>query len=335
MDTPTFFKDGRYHNLDGSGHPLAGRAGALLKWKLSSTPPELEGALKRPPAVQAPDPGWLAQPDPIQCCWLGHASWLVQLDGVNIVTDPAFGGIGPLAVVRRKSPAPLRPSQLPPIDMICISHNHYDHCDLPSLKALRALNPEALICCPSGLDSWLKRKLGGPVQAIEWWQHTTVCGLRVHAVPAQHWSVRLADDCKSHWCGFVFEGPSAQVYFAGDTADGSHFQAIAERHAIDVALLPIGAYAPRWFMAPQHMGPQEALAAGRRLGAHVLPMHWGTFKLTDEPIDEPPRLASRAAEAQGVPMTLLCPGGVWSPGRTSGRYVWPGVEVGQDPEPVL
>lgn len=323
-DASEWTRGGRYHNLDGSTLPGKGSTGRAVKWKLGRRRDKaaLDGNLNRPPRPWAPDMDRLAAPAPFQLTWLGHATWLVQIDGVTAITDPTFGRIAPMKVLKRQAPAPLPIADLPRVDVIAISHNHYDHCDLPSIRAIRARSPEALIVVPAGLDAWMRRKLGDPVVAVPWWQAHTIEGLVIHGVPAHHWSTRGATDANlSHWCGFVFEGASGRAYFAGDTGDGPHFEAIAERHAIDAAMLPIGAYSPRWFMKPQHMGPWEAVAAARTLDAHLLPMHWGTYKLTDEALDEPPRLVESLIE--GHPTTILRPGGVWTPSDAVGVFRWP------------
>ncbi|MEZ4473611.1 MAG: MBL fold metallo-hydrolase [bacterium] len=313
-----WMRDGRYHNLDGTSLPGPGSAGRVLKWKLGRrAPATLDAGLNRPPRPLRP----ALAPAPFQLTWLGHATWLIQIDGVTALTDPTFTGIGPARAIKRLTPAPLPLADLPPVDVIAVSHNHYDHCDLPSLRALRARFPDAPFLVPAGLDAWLRRKLGDPVIPLPWWTAHAVGPLSVHAVPAQHWSTRGGGTNTSHWCGFVFAGPAGSAYFAGDTGDGDHFAAIAARHPLDAALLPIGAYAPRWFMQRQHIGPWEAIAAARTLRAHLLPMHWGTYQLTDEPLDEPPRLTQSLIE--GHPMTLLRPGGTWTPHGATGVFQWP------------
>lgn len=323
-DAPPYFAKGRYQNLDGRRIPRGG-VGRALRWKLSkSQPPELPEPRDTPARPIAVDPAALVEPGPARVWWLGHATVLLQLDGVNIITDPTVGRIA-MGAVKRLAPAPLPVAELPPIHVIAISHNHYDHCDLPTLRALRQANPEAVVVVPSGLDAWMQRRLGGPVVAVPWWGSHSVGSLTVHGVPAQHWSTRgLGDICRSHWCGFVFESRSLTAYFAGDTGFGPHFEAIARRHPhIDLGALPVGAYNPRWFMRDQHMGPQEAVEAARILGLEVLAIHWGTYKLTDEPLDEPPRLAQHTADAHDVRVTVLHPGGWWTPRATHGDWQWP------------
>ena len=289
----------------------------VLRWRLGGkTPPELPDADHQPPIVLTPSAGRLSYPPPFQIAWLGHASVLVQLDGLNVVTDPTFGAIA-FGLVRRLDRAPLPPDKLPRIDAVLVSHNHYDHCDLPSLRALRRYSSAAVIYCPLGLGAFLRARIGGPVVELSWGEHErppSFPSLRIHALPAQHWSVRTPrDERRSHWCSFRIEGPSGIVYFAGDTGFGPHFEEIARRFPqVDVAVLPIGAYAPRWFMHRQHMGPAEAISAARLIGARlVIPMHWGTYRLTDEPLDEPPRLVRDAAREAGQALALLRPGELW------------------------
>ncbi|MCB9527251.1 MAG: MBL fold metallo-hydrolase [Myxococcales bacterium] len=317
---------GRYVNLDGSAIPPSGSLRRVLRWKLGRTRDArvFDGALDAPAAPVTPDGARLADPPPVQVTWLGHATALIQLDGRAVLTDPLFGAAG-FGFVRRLAPPPLAPEALPRIDAVVVSHNHYDHCDLPSLRAVRRLHPAAVVVVPAGLGGWMRQKLGDPVVELGWWAHTALDGIELHAVPAHHWSTRGPGDIRrSHWCGFVARGGSASVYFAGDTGAGPHFAAIAARMVIDVALLPIGAYAPRWFMRDQHMNPEDAVAAAQTLGAHLLPIHWGTYRLTDEPLDEPPRWAMALAAEAGVPMTVLAPGGRWTPAEHAGAWVWPG-----------
>jgi L-ascorbate metabolism protein UlaG (beta-lactamase superfamily) len=231
--------------------------------------------LSRPPAVG----------EPARITWLGHASWLVQLDGVSLLIDPAlhptiFGGIA-----RNAGPG-LDPAALPFIDTSLVSHSHYDHLDMPSLLAAKAPVIAGLGLAPLFAGEGLF------CTELGWWQSARVKGVRVTFVPAQHWSRRgLFDGNETLWGGFVVEGSTATIFHAGDTAWFEGFAEIGRRFpAIDAALLPVGAYDPAWFMEKQHMNPEQALAAFQALGARTFfAMHWGTFKLTDEPLDEPPR----------------------------------------------
>jgi L-ascorbate metabolism protein UlaG (beta-lactamase superfamily) len=279
--------DGRFVNLDGSG-PRG--TGAVLKWMVLD---RITGKRRRAPdrapvpttpadaarLATAPAPG-----EGIRLTWIGHASWLVQLDGVSLLVDPVLSEkIVPR--IRRNVAPGLSFEQLPRIDAALVSHSHYDHLDLPTLERVHATVVAGL-----GLAKLLRGK-GLPAVELGWWQSIRLGEVTVTFVPAQHWSRRsLTDTNRTLWGGFVIEGPSGRVYHAGDTGWFDGFAEIGRRFpGIDAALLPIGAYDPEWFMLPAHLNPEQALAAFEALGARsFLAMHWGTFKLTDEPLDEPP-----------------------------------------------
>lgn len=221
--------------------------------------------------------------------WIGHASWLVQLDGVSLLIDPVFSEtLGP--GLRRHISAALMPESLPRIDAQLITHNHRDHLDLPSVLAVGKPVIAGLGLAPFFAAESL------PCTELDWWSETRVGDVTVRFVPSQHWSRRgLNDTNETLWGGFVVEGSSARIYHSGDTAYFEGFSEIGRRSGpIDAALLPIGAYEPEWFMGKQHMNPEQAVRAYRDLGARALvAMHWGTFQLTDEPIAEPPERLAR------------------------------------------
>ena len=230
--------------------------------------------LRTPPA-----PG-----EPARITWIGHASWLVQLDGVSLLIDPILSqSIGP--GIRRFVPPALDAATLPPIDAQLVTHNHRDHLDLPSLESVGR---------PVVAGLGLKAFFAGHnlvCTELDWWGETRVGVVGVRFVPSQHWSRRGMNDMNATlWGGFVIEGSTARLYHSGDTAYFDGFAEIGRRAGpIDAALLPIGAYDPAWFMSKQHMNPEEAARAFTDLGARsFVAMHWGTFKLTDEPLDEPP-----------------------------------------------
>lgn len=216
-------------------------------------------------------------------CWIGHATWLFRLGGQLVATDPILSK-RISGVVPRLVPPGVDP--LPKLDVVAISHDHRDHMDLPTLAKLDALYVTGL-----GNGDRIRRLGHDRVVELDWWQSTRVGELEITMVPARHWSMREPwSRNASLWGGFVFRGPEGTAYHAGDTAFGDHFAQIRGRlGTIDWAMLPIGGYDPRWFMEPQHIDPHEAGAAFEALGArHLLAMHWGTFRLTDEPVGEPP-----------------------------------------------
>jgi L-ascorbate metabolism protein UlaG (beta-lactamase superfamily) len=175
-----------------------------------------------------------------------------------------------------------------------VTHNHYDHLDEPSLRTLSRDRP---VFVPEGLGAWFRRRGFAEVSELRWWDRASVAGVEVTFVPARHWSRRgLADTNRSAWGGFVLSSPRATLYHAGDTGWFGGFAMIAARlPRIDLALLPIGAYAPAWFMEPHHMNPEQALDALTALRARAMvPMHWGAFQLTDEPLLEPIERLRRA-----------------------------------------
>jgi L-ascorbate metabolism protein UlaG (beta-lactamase superfamily) len=281
-------EDGRFVNLDGSG-PVG--LGSVLKWAvLDRVAGRRRQSPDRAPVPRvSPDLVRLATPpapgEPARLTWLGHASWLVQLDGVSLLIDPAlrptlFGG------VERNVEPGLSVEALPHIDAQLVSHAHYDHLDLPTLSAVGAPVVTGLGLAP------LIRGEGMTCTELGWWKATRVGEVTITYVPAQHWSRRGPFDGNATlWGGFVIQGKGATLYHSGDTAWFEGFAEIGRRFpGIEAALLPIGAYDPAWFMERQHMNPEQALAAFGALGARTFfAMHWGTFKLTDEPLLEPPQ----------------------------------------------
>lgn len=292
----------RFKNLDGSG-PNA--AAMVFRWAVLD---RIRGRRRRSPDTAAvpsvlPDLERLRTPpaagEPGRITWLGHASWLVQLDGASLLIDPVFGERISY-VIRRNGRAPLRPAQLPRIDRTLVSHNHYDHYDRPSVLAAGA---------PVLTGVGLGKELPLPVRGLGWWETERIGeNVRVTFVPSQHWSRRgLFDVNQTLWGGFVIEGSRSRIYHSGDTAYFEGFAQIGARYpAIDAALLPIGAYDPAWFMEKQHMNPEQAVQAFVDLRArHFVAMHWGTFKLTDEPLDEPPRRLVSEWDRRGLPRERL------------------------------
>ena len=295
----------RYVNLDGTT-PDKG-LGDILKWqivdRLAGRTRPAGGPFETPRRVN--DGRALLATTP-HLTWIGHSTFVFRLGGVLVATDPVFARrMGPRA---RLTPPGVAPEALPPVDVVTVSHSHYDHMDLPSLRAL-ARHGAPLFVVPKDNAEVLRGAGIERVVELGWWESTDVGGLRVTLVPAQHWSMRVPWDRNERlWGGFVYESTEGVAYHAGDTAmSEAVFRAIAERcPRVDWAMLPIGAYDPTWFMQPQHMGPEEAGRAWELLGARVLvAMHWGTFKLTDEPTGEPPeRVRAWFAEHAHAPERL-------------------------------
>ena len=252
--------------------------------------------------------------------WIGHATVLVQQGGINVLTDPIFseraspvGFVGP----KRHVPPGIALADLPHIDLVLVSHNHYDHLDAPSVQALNAqAGGPPLFVVPLGLKPWLADIGITNAAELDWWQSHTLSTPRGSAeivlTPVQHWSGRgLGDRLKTLWGGYAVFTPGFQTFHAGDTGYSKDFADIRQRFAarqgaaegggFDLALLPVGAYEPRWFMAQQHVEPAEAVRIHLDLGAkRTLGIHWGTFELTNESLDEPPAKLAEARRAQGV-----------------------------------
>ncbi len=276
-----------FANLGGNAYPAS--LLRVLRWKLglygdARTPSPRTGI--EVPAVQ--NDGRLLRGAPQDALtWIGHATFLVQLGGTTALVDPVMSLRIAGFMPRNVAPG-LAWSALPKIDLVLVTHNHMDHMDGPTL---RKLGPGPVYVVPRGLGHWFERAGLVRVLEMDWWQQEEVAGMRVTFVPAEHWSRRgLKDVNRSWWGGYVLEGGGVRVYHSGDTAWFDGFRLIGERCGpIDAAMLPIGAYEPRWFMQGQHMNPEDAVRAFQALGAsRFVAMHWGTFKLTDEHLLEPP-----------------------------------------------
>jgi L-ascorbate metabolism protein UlaG (beta-lactamase superfamily) len=220
--------------------------------------------------------------------WIGHASFLLQMKGLNILTDPVWAER--MGFERRLARPGLKLRELPSIDIILLSHAHYDHLNLPTLRAVCAANEryrgeQPLLLVPSGLSQWLTRKGFKKVEELGWWQSRTIGEVELSFVPAQHWTRRtLWDMNSSHWGGWVLrtEGKRS-IYFAGDSGYFPGFRMIGEKYRPDYVLMPIGAYEPEWFMGQQHVTPEQAIQAFLDAeGSVLIPMHYGTFRLADD-----------------------------------------------------
>lgn len=254
---------------------------------------------------------------------VGHASILIQVAGVNILTDPVWSKrASPLSFLgpKRVTAPGIAFADLPPIDVVLISHNHYDHLDTATLKRLHREHRPRMIM-PLGTDVTVARAVpGAQIDCGDWHERFMISDtVSVRLTPSYHWSARgLGDRRMALWSGFWIETNDARIWFSGDTGygDGSIFHELRAAYgAPDIALLPIGAYEPRWFMAPQHVAPEEAVQIFKDIGAtQALGFHWGTFQLTDEPREEPVELLRHSLKAEGIPearFRALAPGEVY------------------------
>lgn len=244
--------------------------------------------------------------------WIGHATVLVQMDGVAFLTDPVWSNTAfPVSFMgpRRYAPPGLALEVLPPIDFVVVSHNHYDHLDLATLRALAVRGTRFLV--PLRVGALLRASGILRVDELDWWESRTIGGVTVHCVPSQHWSGRrVIDQNASLWSGWAVVGPTRRFYFGGDTGYFAGFGDIGRQLGpFGLAAVPIGAYEPIAMMRSVHLNPEEAVQAGLDLGAdRMLGVHWGTFDLTDEPLGEPPIRFRAEAERRGLALER-----VWTP----------------------
>jgi L-ascorbate metabolism protein UlaG (beta-lactamase superfamily) len=242
--------------------------------------------------------------------FIGHATFLIQTAAGNILTDPMYtehAGPWNLLGPRRVRRPAVAFDALPPISIVLLSHNHYDHCDLPTLGLL-AKRFDPLVVTPLGNGRLVRAAGLRRVEELDWWQSAHESSVPITLTPAHHFSARGPfDRNRALWGGFVLRADHTRIYFAGDTAYAPFFHDIRQRLGpIDLALLPIGAYEPRWFMQSVHMNPAEAVQAHLDLGAtQSITMHYGTFQLTAEGIDEPERALEEARQARGVPASAF------------------------------
>ena len=260
-----------------------------------------------PEAVPA-DMDLIHHPDPdvAQTTWIGHATFLLQYNGVNVLTDPIFSDrASPISFLgpKRKIDAAVELDALPPIDYVLISHNHYDHLDKPSVKALK----DSVFYAPLGLKKWLKKRGVKTVHEMDWYDTDKTPFGDAHPscitfLPGQHFSRRrIWDGNASLWGSWTARIGDFRFYFAGDTAYMPEFADVGARVGeVDLALVPVGAYEPREILKTVHATPEEAVKIGLHVGAkRILPMHWSTFRLTSEPMAEPGERFRVAAEKAG------------------------------------
>jgi L-ascorbate metabolism protein UlaG (beta-lactamase superfamily) len=284
-------------------HRLNGNLRDLWRWKLTAKPKPWPRtvALGQPRALPAPAGSAIA------ATWIGHATFLVQAEVLNVLFDPVFSErASPVAWAgpRRVHPPGIALAALPRIDAVFLSHDHYDHCDLASLRVLAARHDPVFIA-PLRHRDLLAAAGARQIAELDWWQeHTVGRSATVTLTPTKHWSNRLGTP-RNHrlWGGFFLRLGEKRVWFVGDTGyDAEINRAVVRRCGPpDLALIPIGAYEPRWLMAPAHLNPAEAVQLHRDAGSRLsLAMHWGTFQLTDEGRDDPPAALAAARAAHGI-----------------------------------
>lgn len=292
--------------------------GDLLKWKLLERPAKWPNSYPSPFAGANPK----TETDALAITMIGHATLLIQTDGTNILTDPVFSQrASPVSFAgpKRVGEPGVAIEDLPKIDVILLSHNHYDHMDIASVKCLVA-DHDPIIITPLGNDTIILDSIpNARVQTGDWNDVVAFEKIRIHFEPMHHWSARgTSDRSMALWAAFVIEASQGKIYFVGDTGfhDGINYRHASEKHGgFKVAILPIGAYAPRWFMKAQHQNPEEAVEGHILCKAETsIAHHWGMFQLTNEPIEEPiERLATASAKAglRKETFVILRPGEAW------------------------
>ena len=310
--------DGSFRNPWPDSEPRGWRD--VLRWTLQRRRQQLAATPSRgsfpvaTPAIAYPR----ASVSSFAATWIGHSTVLLQLGGLNVLTDPVFSQrafpvqwAGP----RRVMDPAVSLERLPPLDVVLLSHNHYDHLDKSAVRQIARAHPDATWVAPLGLAAYVRGWGVRQIVELDWWQETLINSLRVTATPARHFSARrLGDRNKTLWCGFALEVNGARAFFAGDTAYHPEFGNIGARCGpFDFVMIPIGAYDPRWFMHVVHTDPEEAVQIYEDLVAPhagtrqplMLGIHWGTFRLTDEPMDEPPRRTAARWRAVGLDANRL------------------------------
>ena len=297
---------GRFVNHE---HPFINSFKELLKWQLMKNPQKEEKAKDTWSLDVLTEDGFLT--DMADCIvWFGHASFFIRIAGQSLLIDPVLSD---LPLMKRRSGLPVAPDKLRGLDYILVSHDHRDHCDVKSLKMLADNNPTATFLTGLGLDGLLNKLVKGQeIQAAGWYQkYKTNQDINIYYVPSRHWGRRYLYDTNCNlWGGYILQGGGRTIYFAGDSGYGSHFTDIGKVFPLlDYFIGGIGAYRPEFFMGQSHTSPLEAVRAFEDTGAkYMIPMHYGTFDLSDEPIGDPIRVLKRANEEIQDKMLYLRPG---------------------------
>ena len=273
----------------------------LLKWSFTNKTP------KRVKIETSDDWKNINEKEENYIVWIGHATFLINVEGINILTDPVFSNRSSpvrFAGPKRYIPPAIPLDKLPKIDVVTVSHNHYDHLDIRALKSLYNLNSDTIFLVPKGDKKLLVKKGIEKVHEFHWWDEILIDkNAKFIFTPVQHWSARnLRDRNKSLWGGWYMNFPSKKIYHAGDTGYSKDFMETKKRlGSPDISFIPIGAYAPRWFMKENHVNPAEAIQIALDLDSKVsFGMHWGTFPLTDEEVLEPPKFLVKELEKEGL-----------------------------------
>jgi len=306
------------HFFDPYGSPPK-KLGEFLRWQLSRSAAKWP---KRAPSAFSDKPPTRVEKG-IRVSYVGHATVLIQTAGLNLLTDPVWSDrASPVSFAgpKRVNDPGIDFNSLPPIDIVLVTHCHYDHLDVETLSRLTAAHRPRVIT-PLGNDVIMRAYDPAiNVEAYDWHRRVDLGpGFAAIPVPSCHWSARsLLDRNKALWAAFIIETPNGKIYFVGDSGygNGHHFKIVRERHTpIKLAILPIGAYEPRWFMRDQHMNPEESVRAFQDCGAELaLAHHFGTFRLTDEAIDAPREALKAALSSANIPVArfrALDPGQVW------------------------
>jgi L-ascorbate metabolism protein UlaG (beta-lactamase superfamily) len=316
-DLPTLFPEWKGTPMNHAGrfflphYPFLLKWQDVFKWKMSKNPyAPVKKLDKWVPKVHL-DEAYLIKENSSFLVWLGHASFYFRINGLSFLIDPVIGKLSPF--MPRYSEFPIAPQKLNNFDILLITHDHRDHCDDKSLKLIGGINSGMQVF--TGLNmkpllrSWVKNQ---PITEMGWYQQVVlpVFDIKITFLPTRHWSRRWFTDTNTRlWGAFVVETPDLCIYFGGDSGYGSHFLKTATLFPkIDYAILGIGAFAPEWFMSSNHMSPGDALVAFRDLKAgKLIPMHYGTFDLSDEPLGEPIRLLKELASEQHLEDKLCEP----------------------------
>ena len=291
-------KNNRFMNHE---FPFVPKFADVLKWSVERNPQRDEKKADPFRLVHRDDKTFL-QHDRDCLVWLGHSTFFLRMNGVNVLIDPVFYKI---PLVKRYADHAFSPQTFSTLDYLLISHNHQDHCQEKSIREISALNPGLTILSGLRMENllapWSK---GATVQTAGWYQqYQTSDPLSIYYLPSRHWSKRsLNDTNRELWGAFVFQTKDKTIYFSGDTGYGSHFKEAKELFpSIDMAIIGVGAYKPEWFMHVNHISPQDAVKAFHELGAKTfIPMHYGTFDLSDEPVGEPVKLLKEAAKQNQI-----------------------------------